>query len=105
MQGSVETDSRGTILLATVERARLAGGDVQAALTALDEHEQPLRHVDRMNVRLRLWELTKDRTHLHEAHRLLCHLRDHAPGNCRETMENVPLHRAIVRAWDEHGAG
>lgn len=37
-----------------------------------------------------------------EAHRLLCFVRDHAPEECRVAMiENVPLHRGIVRA---HGA-
>jgi hypothetical protein len=54
------------------------------------------------NRRLLLWELTKGRIHLEEAHRLLCFIRDHAPEDCRESMiENVPLHRDIMRAWEE----
>jgi hypothetical protein len=45
-----------------------------------------------------------NRAHLAEAHRLLRHLHDHAPEDCRDSaMENVPLHREIMRAWDEHG--
>ncbi|MHC4472480.1 MAG: hypothetical protein ACYS99_16135 [Planctomycetota bacterium] len=47
-----------------------------------------------------------DPAHLKEAHGLFCHLRDHAPEEYRETMiENVPLHRDITQAWEEHGAG
>ena len=57
-----------------------------------------------MEARFRLWGLTQDKEHLVEAHRLLAHLRDHAPEDCRESMiEHVPLHRDIVQAWDEHG--
>jgi hypothetical protein len=53
--------------------------------------------------RFLLWKATDDTTHLEEAHRLLCHLRDHAPEEYRETMiENVPLHRDIMAAWREH---
>ncbi len=99
-----ETKSPGTILSATVEQARLPGADVKAALAALEEHEERADHATKMDARFRLWELTKDRTHLEEAHRLLCFARDHAPEDCRTPMiENVPLHRDIVKAWEEHG--
>ena len=99
-----EMGSPGTILAATVERARLPGGNAKAALAALAEHEERVGHVGRMYARFRLWELTQDKTHLTEAHRLLVHLRDHAPEQVRESMiENVPRHRDIVKAWGEHG--
>jgi len=59
-----------------------------------------------MEARFLLWRATDDPAHLAEAHRLLRHLRDHAPEEYRETMiENVPLHRDIMAAWEEHGAG
>ena len=42
-------------------------------------------------------------SHPVESHRPLCHLRDHAPEEYRETMiANVPLHRDIMAAWKEH---
>jgi predicted ATPase len=99
-----ETKRPGTILAATVEQARLPGGDVKAALAALAEHEERVEHAGKMDARFRLWELTKDKTHLEEARRLLCFMRDHAAEDCLDSMiENVPLHRDITRAWEEHG--
>jgi hypothetical protein len=57
-----------------------------------------------MECRFRLWGLTKERTHLIEAKRLLDFAVEHAPEDCRTSMiENVPLHRDIVKAWEEHG--
>ncbi len=57
-----------------------------------------------MEARFLLFKATRDATHLEEAHRLLTHLRDHAPEEYRETMiTNVPLHRDIAAAWKEHG--
>ncbi|MHC4551069.1 MAG: serine/threonine-protein kinase [Planctomycetota bacterium] len=99
-----EVKAPGTILSATVYRARLPGGDTDAALAALEEHEERAEHDTKMEARFRLWELTKDKAHLEEAHRLLCYARDHAPEDCRDSMiENVPLHRDIMRAWEERG--
>ena len=95
------TASPEATLCATVERARLPGGDIDAAVAALEEDEESVRHDAKMNARFRLWELTHDRTHLEEAHRLLTSMRDHAPEEDRVTMiENVPLHRDIMKAWD-----
>ena len=38
---------------------------------------------------------------LEEAKRLLDFAVEHAPEDCRNSMiENVPLHRDIVRAWE-----
>ncbi len=40
-----------------------------------------------------------------EAHRRLTFQSDHAPKEYRiSILENVPLHRDIVAAWEEHGA-
>ena len=98
----MEIGSPITIVLSSVELARLPGADPEAALTALEEHGGHVRHADRMDARFRLWELTGNRTHLDEAHRLLEHLRDHAPEEARVSMiENVPLHFAIMRAWED----
>ncbi len=76
----------------------------KTALATLTEHEERVWQRGRMNARFRLWELTQDKTHLTEAHRLLEHLRDHAPEQDRDSMiQNVPLHRDIMKAWEEHG--
>ncbi|MHC4732554.1 MAG: tetratricopeptide repeat protein, partial [Planctomycetota bacterium] len=99
-----ETKTPGTILSATVERARLPGGDLEAALTALEEHESRVGLDRRLEAHFRLWELTKDRSHLAEAKRLLDFAVEHSAEEYRETMiENVPLHREIMKAWEEHG--
>ena len=75
-------------------------------LVLLEEVEERVPHASRMEARLRLWELTQDRAHLAEAHRLLGYARDHAPVDYRTSMiENVPLHRDIMKAWEEHGTG
>ncbi|MHC4579797.1 MAG: tetratricopeptide repeat protein [Planctomycetota bacterium] len=99
-----EANAPGTILMATVYRARLSGGDVEAALAALEEHEERVWHTGKMEARFRLWELTKDKTHLAEAKRLLDFAVEHSPEDCRTSMiENVPLHRDIMKAWEEQG--
>jgi len=92
------------ILSAMIERGRMSDGDVPSALAALEEHEGGTTHQGKMAARFRLWELTSDMAHLEEAHRLLCFVREHAPEDCRDSMiENVPLHRDILKAWEEHG--
>ncbi|MHC5052198.1 MAG: ATP-binding protein, partial [Planctomycetota bacterium] len=99
-----EVKEPGTILMATVYRARLPGGDKDAALAALAEHQELAEHGAKMDARFRLWELTEDKAHLEEAHRLLCYALDHSPEEHRTSMiENVPLHRDIMQAWEEHG--
>jgi tetratricopeptide (TPR) repeat protein len=100
-----EIENPNVVTLATCSLATLPDGDPDAALEALTEHESGVRHYDRQEARFLLWRATQDPVHLEESHRLLCHLRDHAPEEYRETMiENVPLHRDIVAAWAEHGA-
>ena len=93
-------------MLACIELAKLRRGNPNDALAALTEHEGRLAHRDRMEARLGLWELTGERSHLTAAYRFLAELRTHASGSCRASMlENVPLHRDIMRAWEEHGGG
>jgi len=94
-----ETGVPDTILMAAVERARLPGGDVEAALAALAEHEERTAQAVRMAARFRLWQLTGDRAHLEKARRLLDFAVERAPEEDRETMvEKVPLHREIAHA-------
>jgi tetratricopeptide (TPR) repeat protein len=89
----------GQAALATVFLALLPGGDAATACKGLEAHESHLDVVRRMEGRLALFKATGDRAHLEEAHRLLCHVRDHAPDECRVAMiENVPLHREIMAA-------
>jgi tetratricopeptide (TPR) repeat protein len=99
-----ETKSLGSILDATVEHARLPGGDVGSALATLHEHEARVDHAEKTDARFRLWQLTNDKPHLIEAKRLLDFAVEHAPEDCRASMlEKVPLHRDIMKAWEEHG--
>ncbi len=101
-----EVGAHGPLVLATCQRALLPDGDAAAATDALAAHEGRLGHGDRMQARFLLWRATSDPAQLAEAHRLLEFARDHAPEEYRETiLENVPLHRDIVAAWEEHGAG
>jgi tetratricopeptide (TPR) repeat protein len=99
-----ETDSPVQIVMARIERARLSGGDPDAALASLVEHHARVPHEIQMYCRFRLWEATQDTAHIEEAHRLLCFMRDHAPEDDRASMiENVPLHRDIMKAWEDCG--
>ncbi|MHC4452324.1 MAG: tetratricopeptide repeat protein [Planctomycetota bacterium] len=77
----------------------VAGGDIEKALASLDRYESRLGVFTRMEVRLVLWKATQDPSHLEEAYRMLCFVRDHAPEEYRDSMiENVPLHRRIMEA-------
>ena len=87
-----------------MERARLTGGNIDSALAALRENERRVPRAAQMEARFRLWQLTGDQTHLGEAPYHLVLLIEHAPEDCRTSMiENVPLHRDVMRAWEEHG--
>ncbi len=60
-------------------------------------------HATKIDARFRLWELTKDKAHLAEAQRLLMDAHEHVSEKYRDTMlQNVPLHRDIMKAWEEH---
>ena len=57
-----------------------------------------------MRLRLPSSSLGEGGPKLAEAHRRLMFLRNHAGEEYRETiLENVPLHRDSVAAWEEHG--
>jgi tetratricopeptide (TPR) repeat protein len=101
-----ELDLAGVRVLAACHLAQLAPEEAMAAVAAFEEYGPRLwPATEAPEARFLLWRLTSDAAHLEEAHRLLCHLRDHAPENYRETMiENVPLHRDIAEAWEEHRA-
>ena len=73
-------------------------------LETFDRHRDRLGHVARMEALFLLWRATGERPHLEEARRLLDHLVDHAPEECREAMlANVPLHREIAAAREAPG--
>ena len=77
-------------------------GDTGSARAALEKGESRMMLSDAMEARFLVWKVSADPSLLEGAHRMLCELRDHAPEEYRETMiENVPLHRNIVRAWEE----
>ena len=81
--------------------ACLPGGDPGAAEAALEEADES---GNTTRVRYYLWEATGKREHLQEAKRLLDYRVEHAPEQDRDSMmENVPLHRDIMQAWEEHG--
>ena len=64
----------------------------------------PLEHADKLEALHCLWQATKDRAHLEEAHRLLMDTREHVSDEYRDTMlQNVPLNRDLMKAWEEHG--
>jgi serine/threonine protein kinase/tetratricopeptide (TPR) repeat protein len=98
--GMAHAGVRGTAMLApTARRASLPGGDRGKALEVLREFGPSASHYTRLETRFLLWRATGDRAHLEEAHRLLIHLRDHAPAESRESlMRGVWLHREVAAA-------
>jgi tetratricopeptide (TPR) repeat protein len=98
-----ELDASDTIVLAAALLALLPGEVSDAAVETFNEQEARLPHAVKMQARFLLYKTTTDPVHLSEAHRLLCHLRDHAPEEYRETMiEKVPLHRDIAAEWGKN---
>ena len=96
----------GPGLLALAELACLPDGDPAEALKALAADEARVGATDMTRCRFLLWQATGDRSHLEEAHRLLTFMLDHAPEEFRESMiENVPLHRDIMQAWESSSQG
>jgi hypothetical protein len=96
----------GPEVLARAQLAALPGGDTDAALAALEEHESALGMAEAMQARFLLFRATGDPAHLAAAHEKLTFLRDHVGDAYRESiLENVPLHRDIVAAWKEQRGG
>jgi hypothetical protein len=103
LQFAEEVGSPSLIVRARCYLASLSGEDPEPAERALEELAESLGPLDRMEAHHRLFRAAGHPAHLEEAHALLRSLRDHAPEEYRETMiENVPLHRDIMRAWREH---
>ena len=99
-----QSKAPGPQVLAAGRLALLPGGDAAVAKSVFEEFENRLRHDEKLEALHCLWQATKDRAHLEAAHRLLMHAREHASEEYRDSMlENVPLHRAIMKAWEEHG--
>jgi len=99
-----DLDSSCTVALSSALLALLPGAESAPAVEDFEDHEEHLDHFDRMKVRFLLFRATGGAAHLEEAHRLLCSVRDHAPEEYQETIvSNVPLHRDIMAAWEEHG--
>ncbi len=91
------------VLLAATERVRLPDADLEEATRVLTEYQDRCEIADQVRLRFRLWQKTDAKLQLAEAHRLLEFVRDHAPEEDRVSMiENVPLHRDIMAAWDAH---
>ena len=94
----------GPQVLAACRLALLPDGDAVAAKSVFEEFENRLEYRDKLDALHCLWQATKDRAHLEEAHRLLMAAREHVSEEYRDTMiQNVPLHRDIMAAWEEHG--
>jgi tetratricopeptide (TPR) repeat protein len=91
----------GQRLICHAVRARLPGNDAEVAEKMLAEQSDRRSVLDRLHAGNQLWLATGNRDHLEEAHRMLMVLRDNAPEEDRDSMiENVPLHRDIMRAWE-----
>jgi serine/threonine protein kinase/tetratricopeptide (TPR) repeat protein len=92
--------TKGAVALCLAHLAALPGGEATAALAALAEAGDAVEVNAAAQIRLLLWQATRDRAHLAEAKRLLDFMVEHAPPECRESMlANVRLHREITAAW------
>ncbi len=91
-----------SILVALALRASLAPERTAELVDALDAYEDRADLSTKLEVRLRLWELTGEAAHLEEAHRLLSFALAHAAPEHRPGMlASVPVHAAIQAAWEE----
>ena len=73
--------------------------------TIVPEFRRRLGYRERVEASFLLWRATQDGSYLEAAHGLLRHFREHAPEQSRDTLiGNVPFHREIMAAWEEHGA-
>jgi tetratricopeptide (TPR) repeat protein len=101
-----DLDLTAVEVLASCHLALLGEMAPEAALEGLLDNEGRLGIAERLMARELLWRSTREPAHLDEAHALLDHLVDHAPKRRRKTLiENVPLHRDIMAAWEEQRSG
>ena len=85
-----------------LRRALLGAESKETALATFREQAPKLQSLQTMRARMLLWDLTHDPLHLKAAHEILAYVVMHAPEAYRGTMiEQVPRHRAIVKAWAE----
>jgi tetratricopeptide (TPR) repeat protein len=98
-----ELSLRDVELLAAAHDAAIPGGDLAAALDALEAHEGRVEVSAAMEARLVLFRATGQRPHLVEAKLLLDRVVANAPPECRETMiANVRVHRDVTQAARKH---
>ena len=99
-----QSKAPGPQVLAACRLALLPDGDAAAAKTIFAEFADRLQYADKLEALHCLWQTTKNRAHLEAAHRLLMDAREHASEKYRDSMlQNVPLNRDIMKAWEEHG--
>ena len=95
-------EERDEVVLAQAHRAVLDPRRAAEALATLREHEPYLKHVTRLSVHYMLWRASGARDLLQAAHRYLESTCANAPEEDWVSMlENVPLYRDIVRAWND----
>jgi hypothetical protein len=93
-----------TEALAAASLAQMSGADTSHAEAVFEAHRTHVGAFELLPVCWALWQATWKLQYLDTAHAQLQSLRDHAPPECRDAMiENVPLHRDIVEAWNAQG--
>ncbi|MHC4818777.1 MAG: hypothetical protein ACYTF8_12055 [Planctomycetota bacterium] len=101
---SCEHDLPSVRVLAAARLALLSAGKVSDAEDTLSELLPRLDVSSEMTAHHLLWMADLDPARLVKAKRLLDYLVEHAPEDCRASMiDNVPLHRDIMRAWEKSG--
>ena len=89
-------------VLARCELARLPDGDTADALARFTEHEERLGARERREARFLLWSVSRDRTHLEDAKRLMDESLSGVPDEYRDPMRiRLRVNREILAAWRE----
>jgi tetratricopeptide (TPR) repeat protein len=105
VQVAAEKNLQGAHQLAAAWVANVSGANDGTAIRVLAENDAHIPHHEKLEGRFVLWQATGDPEHLTEAHRLLSELREHAPAEYRQSMiEDIPLNREIMEAWEEQQA-
>jgi len=96
-----ENEVHEALVLGEAYTALLTRGSTEEARRQLTEHGARLELSQALEAHFVLWRADGDPALLEKAHAILAHMRDHAPAEYRTAMiENVPLHREILAAWD-----
>lgn len=97
---AAEHDLPATGALAVAELVLLGAETVNAAERAITDREDRLAVGEVLCFHSLLWRAGGGEKHLRAAHRLVQHLRDHAPEEDRDAvLANVSLHKEIEEAW------